>query len=172
MRLDGTRIARLSLPLVISLAVTSMLRFQLVRDFRFRTSIVPARLTSSPRGTRKDLAYTVCKGQAVYNISFISLGPLPEYLFKFFFCVLGTLSMDSADGGGVSGDPCFGSRRPFPPLTPLLFLRWGRSAGLGVVVCSSDKDMCQLVRDRVHVMQPRRYVCMVLLSMLLGSCTA
>eukprot|EP00903_Cladosiphon_okamuranus_P014557 g13503.t1 len=33
--------------------------------------------------------------------------------------------------------------------------RWGRSAGLGVVVCSSDKDMCQLVRDRVHVMQPR-----------------
>lgn len=36
------------------------------------------------------------------------------------------------------------------------FVRWGRSAGLGVVVCSSDKDMCQLVRDRVHVMQPRR----------------
>ncbi|CAN0210062.1 unnamed protein product [Ectocarpus sp. 4 AP-2014] len=33
---------------------------------------------------------------------------------------------------------------------------WGRSVGLGVVVCSSDKDMCQLVRDRVHVMQPRR----------------
>ncbi|CAM9949243.1 unnamed protein product, partial [Hapterophycus canaliculatus] len=33
--------------------------------------------------------------------------------------------------------------------------RWGRSAGLGVVVCSCDKDMCQLVRDRVHVMQPR-----------------
>eukprot|EP00752_Nemacystus_decipiens_P009700 g8663.t1 len=33
--------------------------------------------------------------------------------------------------------------------------RWGRSVGLGVVVCSSDKDMCQLVRDRVHVMQPR-----------------
>ncbi|CAM9254428.1 unnamed protein product, partial [Sphacelaria rigidula] len=33
--------------------------------------------------------------------------------------------------------------------------RWARSAGLGVVVCSSDKDMCQLVRDRVHVMLPR-----------------
>lgn len=35
--------------------------------------------------------------------------------------------------------------------------RWARSAGLGVVVCSSDKDMCQLVRDRVHIMLPRRY---------------
>lgn len=34
--------------------------------------------------------------------------------------------------------------------------RWARSAGLGVVVCSGDKDMCQLVRDRVHVMQPKR----------------
>lgn len=33
--------------------------------------------------------------------------------------------------------------------------RWARSVGLGVVVCSSDKDMCQLVRDRVHVMLPR-----------------
>lgn len=36
--------------------------------------------------------------------------------------------------------------------------RWARSVGLGVVVCSSDKDMCQLVRDRVHVMLPRRQV--------------
>lgn len=34
--------------------------------------------------------------------------------------------------------------------------RWARSVGLGVVVCSSDKDMCQLVRDRVHVMQSGR----------------
>ncbi|CAN0301290.1 unnamed protein product, partial [Discosporangium mesarthrocarpum] len=34
--------------------------------------------------------------------------------------------------------------------------RWGRSVGLGVVVCSVDKDMWQLVRERVHVMGPRR----------------
>lgn len=42
--------------------------------------------------------------------------------------------------------------------------RWGRSVGLGVVLCSMDKDMCQLVRDRVHVMHPRRCIGVVLLS--------
>lgn len=42
--------------------------------------------------------------------------------------------------------------------------RWGRSVGLGVVLCSMDKDMCQLVRDRVHVMHPRRCIGVILLS--------
>ncbi|KAG5189704.1 5'-3' exonuclease [Tribonema minus] len=35
---------------------------------------------------------------------------------------------------------------------------WGRSIGLSVVLVSEDKDMLQLVRERVHVMAPRRCV--------------
>ncbi|CAN0190906.1 unnamed protein product [Ascophyllum nodosum] len=33
--------------------------------------------------------------------------------------------------------------------------RWARSVGLSVVICSEDKDMCQLVGDRMHVMYRR-----------------
>lgn len=33
---------------------------------------------------------------------------------------------------------------------------WGRSVGLSVALVSDDKDLLQLVRDRVHIMSPRR----------------
>jgi 5'-3' exonuclease len=35
---------------------------------------------------------------------------------------------------------------------------WGRSVGLSAVLVSEDKDMWQLVRDRVHIMSPKRYI--------------